>query len=83
MARANVSLGEAYSTSLNPLNGYLALDKLAGRWRFLAAATQISNFDSSKDYELVFEVNGPYLTGSVYDGALQVASLSGVDRDSQ
>ena len=31
VARANVSLGEAYSTSLNPLNGYLALDKLAAQ----------------------------------------------------
>jgi hypothetical protein len=82
LARANVLLGQAYSASLNPANGYLALDKLAGGGgTALAGATHISGFDASKDYELVFSANGSTLTGSVYDGLTQVASLTGTDSD--
>jgi hypothetical protein len=81
LARSNLASQTGYSTSVNPTNGgYLALDKLGGSGAgALATPLPIPNYDSNKDYELVFTVNGSSLTSTVYDGTTPVLTLSGSD----
>lgn len=82
LARANSVDNQFYEFSLNPITGYLIINSINGLvpTKIDDAGMTVSGIDSTKQYDMVFKVEGSQLDGWLYDDlGTELAHLSGTD----